>query len=177
VRGGTHYEPSFIPNPAFGGTLRGNDLVAWYALAWFDKYVKGVGGADARLLTDRWRIDPLSAAVDPDHDPNVLSVYHRSRLDIGLAAGGRYLCEDLRTLTGCGALAPDIGPVPYSVVDVVQAPEPSQTGSGADAARPWKQTTAMPGSGSAPPAAAGAQPAPLLDLRIPGVITIRVKLG
>src|SRR4029079_9000792 len=26
IRGGTHYEFSFIPNPAFGGTLRGEDL-------------------------------------------------------------------------------------------------------------------------------------------------------
>ena len=40
IRGGTHYEFSFIPNVAFGGTLRGIDQTAWYTTAWFDKYVK-----------------------------------------------------------------------------------------------------------------------------------------
>jgi dienelactone hydrolase len=112
VRGGTHYEFSFIPNPAFGATLRGIDMVAWYTRAWMDKYVKGDAGADALLLTDRWRADAREAAVDPGHDGNMFSRYYRSRLDIGLAGGGRYACEDLRP-AAC-ALAPDGGPEDYS---------------------------------------------------------------
>ena len=31
------------PNQAFGASLRGPDLVAWYTSAWFDKYVKRTG--------------------------------------------------------------------------------------------------------------------------------------
>ncbi len=74
IRGGTHFEGAFIPNPAFTGTLRGNDLVAWYARAWFDKYVKGDPSADAQLLTDRWKADQREGAVDPDGDGKVAHV-------------------------------------------------------------------------------------------------------
>jgi hypothetical protein len=99
IRGGTHYDFSFISNPAFGATLRGTDMIAWYTTAWFDKYVKRAPGADARLLTDRWRGDADEAAVDPDHDGNMFSFYYRSRLSVTRADGSRYVCEDLRA--GC----------------------------------------------------------------------------
>jgi hypothetical protein len=39
IRGGSHLDFSFIPNPAFGASLRGPDLTDWYTTAWFDKYV------------------------------------------------------------------------------------------------------------------------------------------
>jgi dienelactone hydrolase len=39
VRGGTHYEWSYLPMPVFGATLRGIDMAAWYTTAWFDRYV------------------------------------------------------------------------------------------------------------------------------------------
>src|SRR3954447_16096131 len=83
IRGGTHLDFSCIPTPAFGATLRGADMIAWYTTAWFDKYVKGDPTADARLLTTRWRDDAAEAAVDPDRDGNLFSFYYRSRLDIG----------------------------------------------------------------------------------------------
>ncbi len=86
VRGGTHYESSVIPNPAFGSSLRGNDLEVFYTVAWFDRYVKEDKAATARLLTQRWRDDAAAKAVDPDGDPNDLSLYYRSRVDI---AGSR----------------------------------------------------------------------------------------
>src|SRR4029079_9736051 len=82
MRGGTHYEFSYIPDPSFGATLRGMDLVAWYTAAWFDKYLKGDPTADTRLGTDRWRDDRPEAAVDPDHDGNQFSFYYPSRLDL-----------------------------------------------------------------------------------------------
>jgi dienelactone hydrolase len=107
IRGGTHYEFSYIPNPAFGATLRGMDLVAWYTGAWFDKYVTGDSAADARLITDRWRADAPGAAVDPEGDGNLFSFYYRSRLDMA-----SFRCEDLRSAE-CG-LRPDGEPVPYS---------------------------------------------------------------
>jgi hypothetical protein len=177
IRGGTHYEPSFIPNPAFGGTYRGNDLVAWYVLAWMDKYVKGDPSADARLLTSRWRADSRSGAIDVSGDANMLSTYYRSRFDVGLAGGGRYVCEDLRTLAGCGALAHDGGPEPYDAIAVAQSREASAAGPGADAAAPWRQTTDMPGSSGAPPAASGGPQPPTLEIKVGGLVTLRLRLG
>jgi alpha-beta hydrolase superfamily lysophospholipase len=101
IRGGTHYESSYIPNPAFGATLRGIDLVDWYTAAWFDKHVKRRGErADRMLTSDRWLHDERGAAVDPAGDGNLFSFYFRSVADFGLADGGRFACEDLRA--GCG---------------------------------------------------------------------------
>jgi dienelactone hydrolase len=96
IRGGSHLDFSWIPNPAFGASLRGADLVDWYTTAWFDKYVKEDPSADARLTSDRWFHDAEEAAIDPDRDGNMFSRYYRSRLDIGLAGGGRFDCEDFR---------------------------------------------------------------------------------
>ena len=83
IRGGTHLDFGWIPNPAFGATLRGADLIDWYTTAWFDKYVKGDARADRRLLTDRWCDDASEAAVDPDGDGNMFSLL------LPLAAGHR----------------------------------------------------------------------------------------
>jgi dienelactone hydrolase len=122
IRGGTHYEFSFIPNMGFGGTLRGADMVAWYTTAWFDKYVKGDAGADRRLLTNRWQSDSLEAAIDPNHDGNAFSFYYPSRLDIRRAGGGRFTCENLRA--GCtGMTSTDGWPGGYSYLDVATAPD------------------------------------------------------
>jgi dienelactone hydrolase len=104
IRGGTHYEYSYIPNPAFGATLRGVDLAAWYTTAWFDKYLKGRRSADRRLLSDRWRADAPGAAIDPGGDGNLFSFYHRSRLALTTEGGARVACDDLRA--GCAALVP-----------------------------------------------------------------------
>ena len=107
IRGGTHYEFSFIPNPAFGATLRGADLTAWYTTAWFDKYVKGDPTADARLLTTRWADDGGSR----------FSFYYRSRLDID-----GFACEDLRT--GCPGMSADDGvALGWNYLDVATSPD------------------------------------------------------
>ena len=122
IRGGTHYEFSFIPNDAFGGTLRGADQVAWYTTAWFDKYVKGDASADKRLLSKRWQSDSLEAAIDPNRDGNMFSFYYPSRLDIGLARGGRFRCEDLRT--GCAGMTSSDGWTGgYSYLEVATSPD------------------------------------------------------
>jgi dienelactone hydrolase len=108
IRGGTHYEFSYIPNPGFGASLRGMDSVAWYTAAWFDKYVKGGDKtADARLLTDRWRKDSTEAGVDPNHDGNLFSFYYRSRLNFHRTNGSHVVCDDVRK--GCSALSANDG--------------------------------------------------------------------
>jgi hypothetical protein len=117
IRGGTHFEYSYLPSRAFRATLRGIDLAAWYTTAWFDKYVKGDSSADARLLTTRWRSDPGDLAVDPGGGGNLYSFYYRSRLDVRRAGGTRFTCEDLRE--GCpGQVADDGQPAHYSYLAI-----------------------------------------------------------
>jgi dienelactone hydrolase len=131
IRGGTHYDFDWIPNHGFPATLRGADEIAWYTTAWFDKYVKGTGAAaDKRLLTNGWRVDSAEAAVDPTHDGNMFSWYYRSRLDVGLAGGGRFKCEDMRT--GCPGLVPANGQTKrYEFVKIDTSPDkPGSGGSG-----------------------------------------------
>src|SRR5258708_33578624 len=95
--------PFFIPNVAFGASLRGADMIAWYTTAWLDKYVKGDPTADARLMTIRWRSDPAEAAIDINHDGNMFSFFYQSRLRFHRSDGGAVFdCEDLRP--GCDAL-------------------------------------------------------------------------
>jgi dienelactone hydrolase len=120
IRGGTHFEFSYLPSTAFRATLRGIDLAAWYTNAWFDKYVKGDRTADRRLMTSRWRHDAGDLAVDPDDGGNLYSFYFRSRLDIRRNNGTRFTCEDLRR--GCAGLVDDDGAAePYSFLAVATA--------------------------------------------------------
>ena len=122
IRGGSHLEFSFIPNPAFGATLRGADLVSWYTSAWFDKYVKADPTADRRLLTNRWRHDIEEADVDPGADGNMFSFYHLSRLDFHLSNGAKVDCEDLRS--GCAVLSDNDGwPGEYSYAAIDRSPD------------------------------------------------------
>ena len=121
IRGGSHVDFSFIPNPAFGATLRGADMIAWYTTAWFDKYVRGDPTADARLLTTRWQHDRAEAQIDPSHDGDMLSFYYPSRLDIHVDHR-RVDCEDLRS--GCPeAVSRDGAPPDYSYVAVDTSPD------------------------------------------------------
>jgi dienelactone hydrolase len=122
IRGGSHLDFSFIPNQAFGASLRGPDITDWYTTAWFDKYLKHEPSADAWLLTDRWRDDPVEAGVDPNHDGNAFSFYYYSRLDIHLANGAVFDCEDLRD--GCPGMTTDDGyPGSYSYVSIDTTPD------------------------------------------------------
>jgi dienelactone hydrolase len=128
IRGGTHLDFDWIPNQAFGATLRGADLIDWYTTAWFDRYVKGDETADARLRTDRWRSDAAEGAIDPDKDANMFSFYYPSRLDIGRSGGTRFTCEDLRP--GCAGLTHDDGvPGTYDFFKLATTPDGPATAS------------------------------------------------
>jgi len=131
IRGGSHLDFSFIPNQAFGASLRGADMIAWYTTAWFDKYLKHDPGADAMLLTKRWQDDPIEASIDPNHDGNASSFYYYSRLGIHLANGQVWDCEDLRD--GCPGMVPesqDGFPGTYSYLAIDTSPD-AVTGTGA----------------------------------------------
>jgi dienelactone hydrolase len=132
IRGGSHLDFSFIPNQAFGASLRGPDMIDWYTTAWFDKYLKHDATADKRLLTQRWRTDPVEGALDTGKDPNVFSFYYQSRLQIHLADGTSYDCENLRD--GCPGLVSDDGyKGNYAYADVDRSPD-ATTGPGASLA-------------------------------------------
>ncbi len=129
IRGGSHLDFSFIPNQAFGASLRGPDITDWYTTAWFDKYLRNDPTADARLLSERWRNDPVEARVDPNHDGNAFSFYYYSRLDIHLANGSVFGCEDLRD--GCPGMVADDGyKGSYSYFSIDTSPD-ATTGPGA----------------------------------------------
>ncbi len=129
IRGGSHLDFSWIPNQAFGASLRGPDITDWYTTAWFDKYLKHDPTADERLLSNRWRTDPVEAGVDPNHDPNAFSFYYYSRLDFRLTGGGTFDCEDLRD--GCPGMTSNDGyPGNYSYVSIDTTPD-ALTGPGA----------------------------------------------
>jgi len=124
IRGGTHFESAYIPNVKFGASLYGLDLTAWYTLAWFDKYLKADPTADDRLLSDRWRCDPRSAAIEEElghamdgvGDANLISIDLESHIAITTEGGSPFVCDDLRG--GCGGrLRADQLPHPYSYLD------------------------------------------------------------
>jgi dienelactone hydrolase len=120
IRGGSHLDFSFIPNQAFGASLRGADEIAWYTSAWFDKYLKKSRSADRRLLTNRWREDPVEAGVDLHHDGNAFSFYYYSRLDFHLLSGTPFDCENLRK--GCAGMVTEANPGGYSYLETDTSP-------------------------------------------------------
>ncbi len=132
IRGGTHYEYSFLPGntaayPFGTATLRGEDVAAWYSTAWFDRYVKCghrkrcEAKADRRLLTDGWRDDKLAQQVDTNNDPNDYSFYLRSQYAIRRADGKKAACNDMRA--GCGSMDSGGGGRAYSFVADADRPD------------------------------------------------------
>ncbi|MDX1802901.1 MAG: hypothetical protein R3292_02395 [Alcanivorax sp.] len=119
IRGGTHYDYNDVP-VAIPATLRGIDLVTWYTVGWFKKYLQHDPQGDAMLLSSRWRNDEGARALDPAGDGNMFSWHYRSRLAITREDGQRFDCEDLRH--GCAAQVPAAadGEAPdYSFMQVI----------------------------------------------------------
>jgi dienelactone hydrolase len=137
IRGGSHldfsfipFPPAYMPNPPFGATLRGADMITWYTSAWFDKYLKHSCTADRRLLTQRWRHDAAEAAVDPKHNGNMFSFYYPSRLDFRLANGKWYDNKNLRSHTR-GLKSHDGYRGKYSYLSIDTSPDTAETKWGA----------------------------------------------
>ena len=122
IRGGTHYEYSYLPGVEFDATLRGLDMAIWYTAAWFDKYLKADPSADRRLLTTRWMDDPRGAQIDPDGDGNLFSFYLSSRFAFALTTGEHVSCADIRS--GCREMRPDdCPPGSYSYLEEALSPD------------------------------------------------------
>lgn len=103
IRGATHFDFNDVP-AVLPASLRGIDVAAWYTTAWFAKYLQHDPAADRMLLTRRWLDDPVTAGIDPLGDPNLYSWHYASRLDIHLANGTRFDCENLRA--SCTGMTP-----------------------------------------------------------------------
>ncbi len=151
IHGGSHLDFSFIPNVAFGASLRGADMIAWYTTAWLDRYVKGDPTADARLMTTRWRNDSAEGAIDSNHDGNMFSFFYQSRLRFHRSTGGALFdCEDMRA--GCDGLTNHDGFAGvYSYVTIDTAPDSGCASANAPTGTgiyPW--TAKIPASQPAP---------------------------
>jgi len=99
LRGATHYEWSYAPM-MLPASLRGIDAAAWYTTAWFDKYLKADPTADDRLLTDRWRADPVDKGLDASEGGDLYSFYFHSPLAFHRTGGALVACADARA-TSC----------------------------------------------------------------------------
>ncbi|EKF75465.1 hypothetical protein A11A3_03874 [Alcanivorax hongdengensis A-11-3] len=120
IRGGTHYDYNDVP-VAIPASLRGIDLVTWYTVAWFKKYLQHDPLGETMLLSTRWRNDAATGAVDPAGDANAFSWHYHSRLAITREDGSAFVCEDLRR--GCAGQVPaekDGETVSYSFMDKIQ---------------------------------------------------------
>jgi len=105
IRGGTHLDFNDVPT-VLSSSLRGIDLSAWYTTAWFAKYLQHDPAADRMLLTRRWLNDPTAGQIDPLGDSNMYSWHYGSRLDVHLATGQRFRCENLRA--SCAGMTPQL---------------------------------------------------------------------
>ncbi len=122
LRGGTHFDFNDVP-VLLPASRRGIDLVTWYTVAWFAKYLQNDPLADRLLMSTRWQNDAAAAKALPAGEPNVYSWHYRSRLSITQANGERFQCEDLRK--GCTGQVPavaDCGNTPYAFATVATGP-------------------------------------------------------
>ena len=133
IRGGTHYEFSFLPGntaayPFGTATLRGMDMVAWYSTAWFDRYVKCQGDRELqaerrpppahRPLARRLRGGRGRPQRRPEHVLVLLPLpvrLPRSR------ATASVTCDDMRA--GCPTMAPDGQPPNYDYFKDATTPD------------------------------------------------------
>lgn len=127
IRGATHFDFNDVPL-VLPASRRGIDLVTWYTVAWFAKYLQNDPLADRMLMSTRWQNDAAAAKALPAGEPNVYSWHYRSRLSITQANGQRFQCEDLRK--GCAGQVPaasDCGATPYAFTTVATGPTQAAT--------------------------------------------------
>jgi hypothetical protein len=91
-RAATHLEWSYIPELPLAASSWGQDIVAWYTLAWFDKYLAGHPTADARLLTKAFN---QPANENCGGNDGCYSIYFKSAYNIHDAVGALHACDDM----------------------------------------------------------------------------------
>jgi hypothetical protein len=107
TRAATHLEWSFVPVLPLAATTWGNRIVAWYTLAWFDKYLKHDPTADARLLTKAFN-EPHNAACGGND--NCYSIYYKNAYWFHDSGGTLHSCDDVAHIAAPTETCPDTDP-------------------------------------------------------------------
>ena len=107
TRAATHLEWSFVPGLPLASSSWGNAIVAWYTLAWFDKYLRHDATADARLLTKAFN-EPDNAACGGND--NCYSIYYKNAYWFRDAGGALHACDDVAHIARPAESCPDTDP-------------------------------------------------------------------
>jgi hypothetical protein len=91
TRAATHLEWSFVPILPLASSSWGNAIVAYYTLAWFDKYLRHNPTADARLLTNAFNQPDNDACGGND---NCYSIYYKNAYWFHDSSGALRSCDD-----------------------------------------------------------------------------------
>jgi hypothetical protein len=107
TRAATHLEWSFVPMLPFGASTWGNAIVAYYTLAWFDKYLKHDPTADARLLTKAFN-EPNNANCGGND--NCYSIYYKNAYWFHDSTAALHSCDDVAHIAAPAEACPDTDP-------------------------------------------------------------------
>ncbi|MGH2784605.1 MAG: alpha/beta hydrolase family protein [Actinomycetota bacterium] len=91
-RAATHLEWSYIPELPLAASSWGQEIAAWYTLAWLDKYLLGHPTADARLLTNAFNLPANENCGGRD---GCYSIYLKSAYSFHDAGGVLHACDDV----------------------------------------------------------------------------------
>jgi hypothetical protein len=92
TRAATHLEWSFVPGLPLAASSWGNKIVAYYTLAWFDKYLNHDPTADARLLTKAFNAPDNAACGGND---GCYSIYYKNAYWFHDSGGALHSCDDV----------------------------------------------------------------------------------
>ena len=92
TRAATHLEWSYVPVLPLAASSWGNAIVAYYTLAWFDKYLRHDPTADARLLTNAFN-QPNNAACGGND--GCYSIYYKNAYWFHDGGGTLHACDDV----------------------------------------------------------------------------------
>ncbi|MFY9585936.1 MAG: hypothetical protein WAT66_00620, partial [Actinomycetota bacterium] len=106
-RAATHLEWSFVPTLPLAASSWGNDIVAFYTLAWFDKYLRHDASADARLLTKAYGAPDNDACGGND---GCYSIYFKNAYVFHDAGGTLHECDDVAHIADPAETCPDTDP-------------------------------------------------------------------
>jgi hypothetical protein len=104
TRAATHLEWSFVPILPLASSSWGNAIVAYYTLAWFDKYLRHDPTADARLLTNEFNRPDNAACGGND---GCYSIYYKNAYWFHDAGGTVHACDDVAHIAKPAESCPD----------------------------------------------------------------------
>jgi hypothetical protein len=104
TRAATHLEWSYVPVLPLASSSWGNAIVAYYTLAWFDKYLRHDPTADARLLTNEFNQPDNPACGGND---NCYSIYYKNAYWFHDGANALHSCDDVAHIANPVETCPD----------------------------------------------------------------------